>query len=137
MKLIVKTACQCINFIHDNSASFQQHRICQGQAREFCGRSELDSRAGTTVVGANCCIFQYSGKEGYVSPYCEDYEAIKGVPIVGSTIVFSNTRTTSDKQIRLPIYQSQLATSLRSNKSLFSKIISIIGGESRRGEIYK
>ena len=32
------------------------------------GKSELYDHADTTVAGANCCIFQYSGKDCDVSP---------------------------------------------------------------------
>ena len=46
------------------------------------GISELGYHADTTVAGYNCCILQYTGKQCDVSPYHEEYEAIKCVPIV-------------------------------------------------------
>ena len=46
------------------------------------GRIELDCHDDTTVAGSNCCILQYTGKYCDVSPYCDDYEAIKSVPII-------------------------------------------------------
>ena len=45
-------------------------------------RMELDSHADTIVLGRNCVILQYSGRECDVSPYTDTYAAIKGVPIV-------------------------------------------------------
>ena len=46
------------------------------------GRSELDSHSDTTVAGANSCLFQYTGKKCDVSPYSDDYKAIKGATTV-------------------------------------------------------
>ena len=46
------------------------------------GNCELDSHADSIVAGKNCVILTYSGKECDVSPYREDYESIKNVPIV-------------------------------------------------------
>ena len=45
-------------------------------------RMELDSHADTVVLGRNCVIMQYTGRECDVSPYTDTYAAIKGVPIV-------------------------------------------------------
>ena len=45
-------------------------------------RIESDSHADTTVAGANCIVLQYTGKECDVAPYREDYETVKGIPIV-------------------------------------------------------
>ena len=45
-------------------------------------RSELYYHADTIVTEANFCILQYTGKWCDLSPYRDDYEAIKGVPIV-------------------------------------------------------
>ena len=46
------------------------------------GRIELDSHANTVVLGNNCVILSYTGKECEVSPYTETYESVKNVPIV-------------------------------------------------------
>ena len=66
-----------------------QRRICSSAATKrsksftlISGKCELDSHADTTVAGSNCVILQYTGKECDVSPYRDDYESIKGVPIV-------------------------------------------------------
>ena len=45
-------------------------------------KCELDSHADTTVAGANCVILSYTCKECDVSPYRDDYESIKNIPIV-------------------------------------------------------
>ena len=43
---------------------------------------ELDLHANPTVLGRNCIVLQYTGRECDVSPYTDEYEAIKSVPIV-------------------------------------------------------
>ena len=58
----------------------------------YC-RSELDSDADTTVTGSNFCILQYTGKKYYVSPYRDDYEAIKGVLIVHAETAWQSPET--------------------------------------------
>ena len=51
------------------------------------GRVELDTHADTIVLGANCTVLAYTGKECDVSPYTEAYDAIKHVPVVtGATL---------------------------------------------------
>ncbi len=45
-------------------------------------KMEMDSHADTVVLGRNCVILKYTGRECDVSPYTDLYEAIKGVPIV-------------------------------------------------------
>jgi PhoPQ-activated pathogenicity-related protein len=42
----------------------------------------MDSHADTVVLGKNCVILAYTGRECDVSPYTDYYDAIKGVPIV-------------------------------------------------------
>ena len=53
----------------------------KGETPTF-GRCELDSHADTIVAGANCIIMHYTGNICDVSPYRDDYEAAKGIPIV-------------------------------------------------------
>ena len=54
------------------------------------GRMELDSHAGTIVLGSNALILQYTSRECDVSPYSDSYEPIRNVPIVkGATAVTS------------------------------------------------
>ena len=52
-------------------------------------RMELDSHADTVVLGQNCVILSYTGRECNVSPYCETYEFIKGVPIVSGATAWT------------------------------------------------
>ena len=42
----------------------------------------MDSHADTTVLGSNCVVLAYTGKEGEVSPYADEYDAIRNVPEV-------------------------------------------------------
>jgi hypothetical protein len=59
--------------------------------RTVYGKSELDSHADTVVLGSNCVILNYTGRECDVSPYTDTYDAIKGVPIIkGATAWTSN-----------------------------------------------
>ena len=52
-----------------------------------CGRVELDTHADTIVLGANCTVLSYTGKECDVTPYTDAYDAIRHVPVVsGATL---------------------------------------------------
>lgn len=57
------------------------------------GNCELDSHADSIVAGSNCVILTYSGKECDVSPYREDYETIKNVPIVTAATAWQSPIT--------------------------------------------
>ena len=57
------------------------------------GRTELDSHADSIVAGSNCCIMHYTNRECDVSPYRDDYEPIKNVPIVQAATAFTSTYT--------------------------------------------
>ena len=46
------------------------------------GTMELDSHADTTVFGRNFLVISYTGRECDVSPYTDNYDSVKGVPIV-------------------------------------------------------
>ncbi len=54
---------------------------------------ELDSHADTIVAGKNCVILQYTGQECDVSPYSDDYDSIKNVPIVNAATAWQSTIT--------------------------------------------
>ena len=54
------------------------------------GRVEMDSHADTTVLGLNCMVLAYTGKECEVSPYADEYDAIRNVPIVTGATVWTN-----------------------------------------------
>ena len=59
-------------------------RTCQQSVH---GRVELDSHADTTVLGSNCLVLAYTGKECEVSPYADEYDAIRNVHVVtGATV---------------------------------------------------
>ena len=53
-------------------------------------RMEMDSHADTVVLGQNCTILSYTGRECDVSPYTDSYEAIKGVPIVSGATAWTS-----------------------------------------------
>ena len=46
--------------------------------------------ADTTILGSNCVILSYTGKECEVSPYSSDYKSVCNVPVVTSTTVWTN-----------------------------------------------
>ena len=54
------------------------------------GHIELDTHADTTVLGSNCVILSYTGKECEVSPYSSQYEAVWDVPVVMGATVWTN-----------------------------------------------
>ena len=54
------------------------------------GRIELDTHAYTTVLGSNCVVLSYTGKECEVSPYSSQYEAVQNVPVVTGATVWTN-----------------------------------------------
>ena len=43
---------------------------------------ELDFHADTIILGKNCVVLAFTGRECDVSPYTESFDAIKNVPIV-------------------------------------------------------
>ena len=57
------------------------------------GRCELDSHADTIVAGSNCVILGYTGRVCDVSPYREDYESVKDVPIVQAATAWQSQHT--------------------------------------------
>ena len=54
------------------------------------GHIELDTHADTTVLGLNCVVVSYTGKECKVSPYSSQYEAVRNVPVVTGATVWTN-----------------------------------------------
>ena len=73
---------------HSDSKQFQQHH---SQELLTSGRIELDSHADTIVLGSNCVILHHTGKVCEVSPYSDDYEAIKNVPVVCGATLWTDT----------------------------------------------
>ena len=64
-------------------------RTCQQSVH---GRVEMDSHADTTVLGSNCVVLAYTGKECEVSPYTDEYDAIRKVPVVTGATVWTNSQ---------------------------------------------
>ena len=54
---------------------------------------EIKSHANTIVVGSNCVILQYIGKECNVKPYWDDYESVSNIPIVNADTSWQSTHT--------------------------------------------
>ena len=68
------------------------------------GSIELDTHADTTVLGSNCVVLSYTGKECEVSPYSSEYEAVWNVPVVTGATVWTNT--TDDMANLLTFHES-------------------------------
>ena len=56
------------------------------------GRVEMDFHADTTVLGSNCVVLAYTGKECEVSPYADEYDAIRNIPVVMGATVWTNSQ---------------------------------------------
>ena len=54
------------------------------------GCIKLDTHVDTTVLGSNCFVLSYTGKECEVSPYSRDYEAMHNVLVVTGATVWTN-----------------------------------------------
>ena len=52
----------------------------------------MDSHADTTVLGSNCAVLAYTGKECEVSPYADEYDAIRNVPVKMGVKVWTNSQ---------------------------------------------
>ena len=57
----------------------------------------MDSHADTTVLGSNCVVLAYTGKECEVSPYADEYDAIRNVPVVTGATVWTNLTENAQK----------------------------------------
>ena len=68
------------------------------------GRVELDTHADTIVLGANCTVLAYTGKECDVSPYTDAYDAIKHVPVVTGATVW--TRQSDGQEFILVFHEA-------------------------------
>jgi hypothetical protein len=54
---------------------------------------ELDSHSDTAVLGRNCVILGFTGRECDVSPYNDTYQSITGVPIVTGATAYTCKNT--------------------------------------------
>ena len=77
-----------VSGIHNQSKRESLPHTCQQPVH---GRVELDSHADTTVLGSNCVVLAYTGKECEVSPYADEYDAIRNIPIVMGATVWTNS----------------------------------------------
>ena len=69
------------------------------------GHIELDKHADTTVLGSNCVVLSYTGKECEVSPYSSQYEAVRNLPVVTGATVWTNA---ADGTAYLQIFHESL-----------------------------
>ena len=69
------------------------------------GRIELDTHADMTVLGSNCLVMSYKGKDCEVSNYSSEYEAVLNVPVIKGSTVWS---TTTDGTVYLLIFHESL-----------------------------
>ena len=68
-------------------------------------RPAADSHANTIVLGSNCVILHHTGKVCKVSPYLDDYEAIKTVPVVCGMVLWTDTE---DNQEYILVFNESL-----------------------------
>ena len=54
------------------------------------GCIEFDTHADTTVLGLNCVVLSYTGKECEVSPYSSQYKTVWNIPVVTGATVWTN-----------------------------------------------
>ena len=54
------------------------------------GHIEMDMHGDMTVLGSNCVVLSYMGKECEVSPYSSEYKAIRNIPVVTGATVWMN-----------------------------------------------
>ena len=54
------------------------------------GHIELDTHADMALLGSNCVVLSYMGKECEVSPYSSEYEAVRNIPVVTGAMVWTN-----------------------------------------------
>ena len=54
------------------------------------GHIKFDTHADTTVLGLNCVVLSYTGKECEVSPYSSQNEAVWNIPVVTGATVWTN-----------------------------------------------
>jgi hypothetical protein len=57
------------------------------------GRCELDLHADTCVAGANFVAWEFSGLTCEVSPFTDEYESMKDVPVVTAATAWTNEET--------------------------------------------
>ena len=56
-------------------------------------RSELDTHADTCVAGDNMVLLERTGMLVSVSPYSDEYESLKGIPVATCATAFDCPKT--------------------------------------------
>ena len=80
-------------FTSSDRRSIASVRKISSVNKSIHANTELDSHADSIVAGANCCIMHYTSRECDVSPYRDDYESIKNVPIVQAATAYQSQYT--------------------------------------------
>ena len=70
----------------------RQETLPRTHQQSVHGRVEMDSHADTTVLGSKCVVLAYTGKECEVSPYADEYDAIRNIPVVAGATVWTNSQ---------------------------------------------
>ena len=60
------------------------------------GRFELDSHAGTVVLGSNCVVLHHTGNVCEVSPYMDEYDGITDFPVVRGATLLTDQHTNEE-----------------------------------------
>jgi len=77
--------CRICDFITTDLRDCPEREISatsrEGPYKVHHGRIKIDSHADTIVLGKNCVVLAFTGRECDVSPYTDTYDSIKSVPI--------------------------------------------------------
>ena len=68
-------------------------RVRRTLENTVAGHMELDSHADSTVLGQNCVILSYSGRECDVRPYSDEYDAVQNIPVVTGATAWTSAET--------------------------------------------
>lgn len=79
------------------------------------GRCELDSHADTIVAGNNCVVLELTGKTVSVTPFSEEYSAIKDVPVASVATAYDDPKT---GQVYILVFHEALYFGERMNHTL-------------------
>ena len=84
-----RTISRIVSSIRNVSKNKTAKAECRPQST-LHGHIELDTHADMTVLGSNCVVLSYTGKECEVSPYSSEYEAVQNVPVITGAMVWTN-----------------------------------------------
>jgi hypothetical protein len=57
----------------------------------YVGKTEMDSHADMVVAGRNCVVMHYTERSCDISPYSDEYAAVKGVPVIQAGTGYTST----------------------------------------------